>query len=101
MEQEMGDGWAEGVHRDDLERCLKIYLGSFEKRIPFEMDYRLRRADGEYRWINDRGVPIYNHSGEFIGYIGSCVDVTEKIEGEKLKMKALKTKDVFTHNCIN
>lgn len=79
--QEKGFGWASGVHPDDLDRCVKIYLDHFHAHQPFEMDYRLKRHDGEYRWINDRGVPIYDKKGEFVGFIGSCVDVTEKIEG--------------------
>jgi len=88
MEQEYGFGWAEGVHPDDLDRCVKIYLDNFGKQQPFEMDYRLKRYDGQYRWINDRGVPFYNDEHAFIGFIGSCMDVTEKIEGEKLKEMA-------------
>ena len=83
MEEEYGFGWAEGVHPDDLDRCVKIYLDHFKKKHRFEMDYRLKRYDGEYRWINDRGIPFYK-DGEFIGFIGSCMDVTEKVEGRKL-----------------
>lgn len=90
MEQEIGNGWAEGVHPDDYNKCLQIYLEAFSKREPFEMEYRLRRFDGNYRWINDRGVPIYNDEGAFIGYIGSCMDVTEKVEGQLLKEQAQK-----------
>ena len=88
MEEELGDGWAEGVHPDDFDRCLAIYLDSFNNRREFEMEYRLRRHDGEYRWINDRGVPYRDETNEFAGYIGSCIDVTEKIEGQKLKDQA-------------
>ncbi len=83
MAQEKGDGWAEGVHADDLARCFEIYSTSFDKRIPFEMEYRLRRHDGEYRWLFDRGVPYVDDNGEFQGYIGSCVDVTERVEAEQ------------------
>jgi len=78
LEQEMGDGWASGVHPDDLGRCLKIYLRHFARREPFEMEYRLRRHDGAYRYIFDRGVPFEDESGEFAGYIGSCVDVDDR-----------------------
>ena len=85
MEQESGDGWATGVHTDDLERCASTYLESFKARTPFEMEYRLRRADGEWRWINNRGVPYYTEQGEFAGYIGVCVDVTDTVEGSFYK----------------
>ena len=77
MEQELGNGWAEGVHQDDLERCLQVYISAFDARQPFVMQYRLRRDDGEYRWISDQGVPRYDAQGTFAGYIGSCVDVTD------------------------
>jgi PAS domain S-box-containing protein len=75
LEQEMGDGWAEGVHPDDFDRCVKHYLDHFHRRETFEMEYRLRRHDGEFRWIFDRGVPFTDDSGAFAGFIGSCVDV--------------------------
>lgn len=77
-EQERGDGWAEGVHPDDLGRCLSIYNNAFGVRRPFEMDYRLRRHDGQYRWVFDTGVPRFSASGEFAGYIGSCIDITDR-----------------------
>ena len=86
FEQELGDGWAEGVHPDDLDRCFKIYVTNFDARQPFEMEYRLKRHDGVYRWIFDRGVPYTDDHGEFLGYIGSCVDVTERREGEQAKL---------------
>lgn len=77
MGQEVGNGWTDGVHRGDLPRCLDTYLSSCHARRPFHMEYRLRRADGQYRWINDTGVPRYTPHGEFAGHIGSCVDVTD------------------------
>jgi len=76
LEQELGNGWAEGVHPDDLDRCLDVYTASFDARVDFEMEYRLRRYDGEYHWILDYGVPRFETDGTFCGYIGSCVDIT-------------------------
>ena len=81
LAQETGNGWAEGVHREDFDRCLAHYLENFAARREFEMEYRLRRYDGVYRWIFDRGVP-FQVNGEFAGYIGSCVDVHERKEAE-------------------
>jgi two-component system CheB/CheR fusion protein len=78
MAQEMGDGWAEGVHPDDLQRCVAHYLDHFHRRQPFEMEYRLRRHDGQFRWIFDRGVPCIDEAGAFAGFVGSCVDVDER-----------------------
>ncbi|HEV2400017.1 MAG TPA: PAS domain S-box protein [Candidatus Sulfotelmatobacter sp.] len=83
VEQELGDGWAEGVHNEDLERCLKTYSDAFGKRQQFEMEYRLRRHDGEYRWLLDVGVPRFSEDGNFAGYIGSCVDITERKKAEE------------------
>jgi PAS domain S-box-containing protein len=78
LDQEMGNGWAEGVHTEDLPFCLHTYTTAFDRRESFEMEYRLRRSDGEYRWILDLGVPRFNADGSFAGYIGSCSDVTER-----------------------
>lgn len=88
MEQERGNGWAEGVHREDFDRCLKIYLDSFGQRKSFEMEYRLRRHDGLYRWILDRGAPFYDGAGVSAGFIGSCIDITEQVEARMALLKA-------------
>jgi PAS domain S-box-containing protein len=77
MEQELGNGWAEGVHKDDFGRCLQVYTTSFDARKNFSMIYRLRRHDGEFRYILDNGAPFYR-SGTFAGYFGSCIDVTDQ-----------------------
>ncbi len=77
LEMEMGNGWAEGVHPDDLDRCIKTYVTAFDNREKFSMEYRLRRYDGVYRWLQDDGAPRYNTEGEFIGYLGFCLDVHE------------------------
>ena len=78
LEEELGDGWANGVHRDDFDRCLAIYTNSFDARQPFTTEYRLRRRDGEYRWILDTGTPRFANDGAFLGYIGSCIDISER-----------------------
>ena len=83
MEQELGNGWVEGVHPDDLDKCLEVYTQAFDARQPFVMRYRLRRNDGEYRWISDQGVARHTAQGGFAGYIGSCVDVTELMRKEE------------------
>jgi PAS domain S-box-containing protein len=83
MEQELGEGWVSGVHPDDLENCLGIYSAAFDARAGFEREYRLSRFDGEYRWILDFGTPRFESDGAFCGYIGSCVDISERKSSEE------------------
>jgi PAS domain S-box-containing protein len=78
LQDELGDGWTQGVHPDDLKDCLGIYERAFDARQPFRMQYRLRRHDGEYRWIVDIGVPRISSNGQFEGFIGSCIDLTDQ-----------------------
>lgn len=83
MEKELGNGWAENVHPDDFDRCLQTYTTSFDARQPFLMEYRLRRHDGEYRWVLDNGIPLNGTNGEFTGFIGSCIDIHDRKAWEK------------------
>ena len=78
VDAELGTGWTAGVHPDDLRSCLETYGRAFDLRESFQMQYRLRRQDGEFRWIFDTGVPRFNADGSFAGYIGSCLDITER-----------------------
>lgn len=78
LEEEMGNGWTELVHPDDLEHCLGTYISAFEKQQSFQVEYRLRRFDGEYRWLLDTGIPRYGENKEFLGYIGSCIDINDR-----------------------
>jgi len=80
LQQELGDGWAEGVHPSDLHALLNAYKTAFDKRERFSLEYRLRRFDGQYRWIVDHGVPKFLENGEFAGYIGCCLDINDHKE---------------------
>ena len=91
MEQELGNGWAEGVHPEDLGRVLETYTGAFDRREPFDIDYRMRRHDGRWRWIMNQGRPVHSPEGEFLGYIGSCVDVTDRRIAEEERQRLLES----------
>ncbi|HKW23445.1 MAG TPA: PAS domain S-box protein [Ktedonobacterales bacterium] len=97
FDQELGYGWAEGAHPDDRSRCLSTYRAALQARRDFTMEYRLRRHDGEYRWIVDTGVPRYSTDGTFLGYIGSAIDITEHRRAEeqlnRLSAQLLRTQD--------
>jgi PAS domain S-box-containing protein len=95
LEQEIGDGWTEGVHADDLERCTANYLTCFAARQEFRMEYRLRRADGEYCWIVDTGVPRFLPEGDFAGYLGSCIVITDVLQ-KRLKLIEIENGPLLT-----
>lgn len=87
IEEEIGNGWAERVHPDDLAECMKTYIESFDARRRFSMEYRLQHHSGEYRWLLDIGVPRYLPDGDFAGYMGSCVDISQRKEAEKYLLR--------------
>jgi PAS domain S-box-containing protein len=96
LEEERGDGWTQGVHPEDLRRCLDHYRAHFERREAFEMEYRLRRHDGVYRWILDRGAPFHDDGGAFAGFTGSCIDVDERRRAqEEREQRALDVASAF------
>jgi len=88
MEQELGNGWVEGIHPDDHKGCLNTFVAAYERREQFRMEYRLRRFDGQYRWIFDRGAPRFSSTGKFLGYIGSALDITDRKESEEAAANA-------------
>jgi PAS domain S-box-containing protein len=87
IEEEVGNGWASGVHPDDLQRCMKVYIDAFDARVPFTMEYRLRRYDGQYHWISDAGSPRFLADGTFAGYIGCCLDIHDRKEMELSRLE--------------
>ena len=95
MEQEFGTGWAEGVHPDDFDFCLQTYVSAFDKREAFLMEYRMKNKFGDYCWIRDFGRPFYDLDNSFLGYIGSCYDITEIKNNEHKLIELNATKDKF------
>lgn len=102
IDEELGDGWIEVVHPDDLKHCVEVYVTAFDKREKFSMEYRILHSSGEYRWIQDDGTPRFNSKGEFIGYIGHCLDITERknveqalLQNENRLRELNATKDKF------
>jgi len=101
LEQEIGNGWTEGVFSEDLDKCIETYTSAFDKREAFQLEYRLLHRSGEHRWILDMGTPNYNNAGEFIGYIGNCFDIHERKQVENaLKESEDKFKNVFENSII-
>lgn len=95
LERQMGDGWLTAVHPEDAQRCMNEYLEAFKARKSFDMEYRLKRRDGVYRWFLDRGQPRFLGEDKFIGYIGSCIDITERKEAEQRLGDSLREKEVL------
>jgi PAS domain S-box-containing protein len=98
MEHEQhGTNWLNNIHKDDYQACFDRYMIAFNKRQPFQINYRLRRYDGVYRWILDTGVPRFSEDKQFVGYIGSCVDITERYQAEQLLKEHQSELVQFTH----
>jgi PAS domain S-box-containing protein len=97
MEQELGNGWAEGIYEDDYARCRETYSSAFQRRVPFKMEYRLRCADGLIRWVYDNGAPRFTSDGEFLGYIGCCIDISNRKDVEAALQSALEKVSQLTN----
>src|SRR5215469_5724901 len=93
IEQEQGYSWAQGVHPEDVDRYTATYSAAFDAQRRFRMEYRLRRADGKFRWILDDGVPRFTPGGIFAGFIGSCIDITEERRAEEERQKFVSLAD--------
>lgn len=96
IEQEMDNGWAEGIYPEDFESCLCTYVEAFNARREFKMEYRLRRRDGHYRWVLNHGAPRFNPDGSFAGYAGCCIDIHERKEVEE----ALRSSEEFIRSIL-
>ena len=94
LNEEVGNGWTEGMHPDDREQCLAICQDAFDRRASFTMEYRHQRHDGEYRWLLDTGTPCFATDGAFTGYIGSCIDITARKQAE---LEARQLRDELAH----
>jgi PAS domain S-box-containing protein len=81
LEEEIGNGWTEGLHPDDRDLCLESYLKSFTSRQPFRMQYRIQKADGEFVWVEVAGVPRHNDNGDFAGLMASAIDISDRRRG--------------------
>jgi PAS domain S-box-containing protein len=94
IDEELGEGWATGIHPEDLDHCLTTCKTAFDARQPFNLEFRLRRRDGEYRWIADYGIPRYAPDGAFAGYIGSCIDISD---GKRDELQLQEQRAELTH----
>jgi PAS domain S-box-containing protein len=95
LEQEIGNGWMEGIHPEDFQHCLTAYETAFNARQPFTIEYRLRRFDGEYGWILDNGAPRFTPDGCFLGYVGSCIDISDRKRIEDAQTYLVEASDVL------
>jgi len=101
LQEELGNGWAEDIHPDDLQRRLGVYGAAFDARETFRLEYRLKRHDGQYRWVLDRGAPYYLEDGTFAGYIGACIDIDELLDSERLKKELINAVSLEKEQLLN
>ncbi|QDV89598.1 Autoinducer 2 sensor kinase/phosphatase LuxQ [Phycisphaerae bacterium RAS2] len=87
--QESGDGWAEGIHPEDVARCLEEWIGAYRERRRFEVEYRVLRHDGAYRRIRDCGAPQFAEGGALAGFVGACADITDEVRAEALRVREM------------
>ncbi|NET44220.1 PAS domain-containing protein [Okeania sp. SIO2B3] len=95
LEQEVGKGWLQGIHPEDVQHYLENYRVNFYTHQSFSIEYRLRREDGEYRWVLNQGVPRFNLNGKFAGYIGSCIDISDRKKAEEQIQNSLQEKEIL------
>ncbi|MGK7921815.1 MAG: PAS domain-containing protein [Trichodesmium sp.] len=95
LEEELGNSWQDGIHPEDVENYREIYQTNFQTHQPFTIEYRLRKADGEYRWVFDTGVPRFHLNQTFTGYIGSCIDISDRKQAEVQIQKSLAEKEIL------
>ena len=93
LEQELGDGWTKGVHPEDIDSCLSIYSTAFSRHERFELEYRLRKRNGEYAWVYNEGIPRFKIDGSFAGYIGTCIDISDRIKAKQEREQLLQQVD--------
>ena len=98
LEEEVGEGWLVGVHPEDIEHCFDIYHINYTLRLPFKMEYRLKHHSGDYRWILDTGIPRFNALGNFDGYIGSCIDISEFKHTQQIMNEAKEAAEVLAQS---
>ncbi len=98
LEEEIGEGWMDGVHPEDVDHFFDIYHINFNLRLPIRMEYRLKHHSGDYRWILDTGIPRFNTLGDFEGYIGSCIDITEFKQTQQLMNEAKEAAEVLAQS---
>lgn len=83
LQEDLGDRWVEALHTEDVAACVAAFRGALQAGRPFEVEYRLRRRDGVYRWVLERGVPLRDGQGRLTGFLASCVDVTPRVLAER------------------